>query len=93
MKDYIVMREIYLLRTEIGDVPISVWESTKKGMTIYDGKFVDNELPIHVQSLTKEGCIIELKKTYEEYMDSWMKEQLNEMYGTVDKKNPRKFKG
>lgn len=86
------MREIYLLRTEVGDVPISVWESTSKGVTIYDGKFVDNDLPIHIQALSKENCIIDLKTAYENYMDNWMKLQLNEIYGTVDRKNTKKPK-
>lgn len=84
------MREIYLLRTDIGDVPISIWETTNKGVTIFDGKFVDNNLPIHIQSLSKEKCMIDLKNGYEEYIDIWMKKQLKEVYGTFDKKNSKK---
>lgn len=87
------MREVLLMGTEIGRVPIVITDKKVKGVSIFEGKIL-NSNAIHIQSLSKENCIIELKKAFELQIHFWLRNQITDLNiayeGTNNKKNTRK---
>lgn len=88
------MKDVLLMGTEIGKVPIVVSDRVVKGVRVFEGKILDSNT-IHIQSLSKENCIIELKKAFEIQIHFWFRNQITDINityeATTDNKNPRKF--
>ena len=88
------MREILLMGTEIGRVPIVITDKRVKGVSVFEGKILDSN-SIHIQSLTLENCIIELKKAFELQIHFWLRNQMTDLniaYEGTNKKNTGKPK-
>jgi len=89
------MKQILLMCTEIGEIPILICDRVEKDVTIYTGTILNNN-SIHIQSLSKENCIIELKKAFELQAHFWLRNQLldlNITYETSNKNNTKNFNG
>lgn len=78
--------------TDIGRVPIVICDKVDKGVSIFTGTIL-NSNAIHIQALSKENCIIELKKAFELQTHFWLRNQLldlNITYEASNKSNTRK---
>lgn len=84
------MKDVLLMGSEIGRVPIVINDRIVRGIRIFEGKILDSNT-IHIQSLSKENCIIELKKAFELQIHFWLRNQItdtNIIYDTTtNKKN------
>ena len=83
------MREVLLMSTDIGRVPIVICDRKVKGADVFTGTIL-NSNSIHIQSLTKENCITELKRAFEVQTHFWLRNQLLDLNisyePTTDKK-------
>ena len=69
------MKQILLMDTEAGKVPILVINKIVNDCEIFEGKILDSN-SIHIQSLSLSGCISELKKAFELELHFWVRNQL-----------------
>lgn len=66
------MNNLELITTEIGKIPVIVNENNG----IFIGKLLYEDINIHIESPTKESCLIGLKNAFEIHMSFWLNQQL-----------------
>ena len=70
------MKELEIIKTEIGNVPVIVNEVIENGELRYDGRILYNDMKIFIQTPTRESCLEGLKNAFEIQMHFWLYKEL-----------------
>lgn len=71
-----ILNNLELIETEIGNIPVIISEVIENGEKRYDGRMLDNEMKIFIQTPTKESCLNGLKNAFELQMYFWLSREL-----------------
>ena len=74
------MKEVRIIYTEIGGVPVTIEQVVRDGKTLYEGKVL-GENSIFIQSETEEHCLDQLKKSFELSMHFWVRFEIGDIPG------------
>jgi len=72
------MKEIKIIDTEIGKVPVVINTREEHGMIYYEGTIL-TESNIFIQAETEEFCLQQLKKAFELSMHFWVRYELADL--------------
>jgi len=70
------MKELEIIYTELGRVPVIITEVIEDGEIRYDGRMFYNDMKIFIQTPTKESCLMGLKNAFEIQMHFWLYKEL-----------------
>ena len=70
------MKELEIIETELGRVPVIINEVIEKGELRYDGRMLFEDVKIFIQTPTKESCLEGLKNAFEIQMHFWLYKEL-----------------
>lgn len=71
-----MLNNVELIETELGKIPVIVNEIVERGEIRYDGRMIDNDMKIFIQTPTKESCLDGLKNAFEVQMHFWLYKEL-----------------
>ena len=71
-----ILNNVELIDTELGKIPVIVNDFIEKGEIRYDGRMIDNDMKIFIQTPTKESCLEGLKNAFEIQMHFWLYREL-----------------
>ena len=71
-----MLNNLELIDTELGKVPVIINETIENGVLRYDGRMMDEEIKVFIQTPTKESCLEGLKNAFELQMHFWLYKQL-----------------
>ena len=72
------MRQVRLIETEIGNVPVIIATVKYGGETYYNGTIL-GENNIFIQSKTEAFCLDQLKKAFELSMHFWVRHEISDL--------------
>lgn len=70
------MNNLEIIDTELGKIPVLVTEVIENGEIRYDGRMLDDNMKILIQTPTKETCLKGLANAFEIQMHFWLYNQL-----------------
>lgn len=70
------MKELSIIETELGEIPIITAKNIKDGEIQYEGTVIYDDMTIIIQTPTKELCLVGLKNTFEIQMHFWLYKEL-----------------
>jgi len=71
-----ILNNVELIDTELGKIPVIVNDFIEKGEIRYDGRMIDEDMRIFIQTPTKESCLEGLKNAFEIQMHFWLHKEL-----------------
>jgi len=72
------MKELKLINTEIGRIPVLIQKIEDNDKTYYEGSVL-SEYNIFIQAETEEFCLEQLKKAFELSMHFWVRYELADL--------------
>lgn len=71
-----ILNNIELIDTELGKVPVIINQVLEKGEIRYEGRLLDNEIKVFIQTPTFESCKMGLTNAFELQMHFWLYKEL-----------------
>ncbi len=73
------MKEVRIILTEVGKVPVTIEKVIKDGIVHYEGKIM-GENNIFIETETEDYCLDQLRKAFELSMHFWLRFELNDLH-------------